>query len=114
MKGTLKPMWWGLFAGGGMVAALLYPVHVLRTALLFPAGVAEAPAHEHLHAVFSHWLFRGYLLVLVSLPLFHAAHRIMAALMDFGLRPWRPGLAVLLYGGAFLGSAFTLWTIVTM
>jgi fumarate reductase subunit D len=91
----LKPLYWGLFAAGGMVAALFYPVLVLVTALLVPAGVADGPGAG---AVTS-WLFRLFLLVAVPLPLFHAAHRVMAALMDFGLRPWRPLLGGLLYGG---------------
>lgn len=108
----MKPLWWGLFAAGGMVAALFYPVHVLLAMLLAPAGAA--PAHADLHALFSHGLFRCYLVVLVSLPLFHGAHRVMAAFMDFGLRPWRRPLARLFYGAALLGSGFAAWTAVTM
>jgi fumarate reductase subunit D len=52
--------------------------------------------------------------VIVALPLFHAAHRVMAALMDFGLRPWRPLVTGILYGGAYLGATLALWAIVTM
>ena len=106
----LKPLYWGLFAAGGMVAAVAFPALVLVTALLVPAGVADGPTP----AVVTSLLFRLFLLVAVPLPLFHAAHRVMAALMDFGLRPWRPLLSGLLYGGAFLGSALALWTVVTM
>jgi len=106
----LKPLFWGLFAAGGMVAALFYPALVLLVVLLVPAGAADGPSQ----AVVTHWLFRLSLLVLVPLPLFHAAHRVMAALMDFGLRPWRPLIAGLLYGGAFFGAALALWTVATM
>lgn len=106
----LKPLYWGLFAAGGMAAALFYPALVLVTALLVPAGTVDGPSQP----VVTHWLFRLFLLVLVALPLFHAAHRVMAALMDFGLRPWRPLVTGLLYGGAFLGASFAFWTVVTM
>jgi fumarate reductase subunit D len=106
----LKPLYWGLFAAGGMVAALFFPALVLVTALLVPAGVVDGPSQ----GLVTHWLFRLALLVLVPLPLFHAAHRMMAAFMDFGLRPWLPLVSGLLYGGAFLGFALALWTVVTM
>lgn len=106
----LKPFWWGLFAAGGMFAALFYPALVLLFALLVPAGAADGPSK----ALVTHWIFRFFLLVAVAFPLFHAAHRIMAALMDFGLRPWRPLVTGLLYGGAFLGASFAFWTVVTM
>jgi fumarate reductase subunit D len=59
----------------------------------------------------THPLFGAYLVVLVSLPLFHAAHRVLAAFMDFGFRGRRSVLAALLYGGALAGSAYTLWTV---
>lgn len=106
----LKPLYWGLFAAGGMVAALFFPALVLVTALLVPAGSVDGPSQ----GAVTHWLFRLALLVVVPLPLFHAAHRMMAALMDFGLRPWRSLVGGLLYGGAFLGAALALWTVVTM
>jgi fumarate reductase subunit D len=106
----LKPLWWGLFAGGGMFAALFYPALVLVLALLVPAGVVDGPSK----GLVTHWIFRLFLIVAVALPLFHAAHRIMAALMDFGLRPWRPLVTGILYGGAYLGATLALWAIVTM
>ena len=115
MKGRYKAMWWSLFAIGGMVAAMLYPAHMLVTLLLGPTGVVEMPTYEDAHALFSHPLFRIYLVVLISLPLFHAAHRVMAAFMDFGLRgPFRNPTAAVLYGAAIVVTAFTILTVVTM
>jgi fumarate reductase subunit D len=93
-----------------MVAALFFPALVLVTVLLVPAGEADGPSR----GLVTHWAFRIVLFGMVALPLFHAAHRMMAAFMDFGLRPWRPLFSGLLYGGAFLGAAFALWTVVTM
>lgn len=113
MKRTLKPMWWSLFAAGGMVSALFYPAQMLITTLLEPGGIDPMPYAEA-KAIFSHGLFKAYLLVFVSFPLFHAAHRMMAAFMDFGLRPYRTPTAIVLYGGAILGTAFTIFTVVTM
>jgi len=115
VKGRYKALWWSLFAIGGMVAAMLYPAHILATQLLAPTGLVELPTWEEAHALFSNPLFRLYLVVLISLPLFHAAHRIMAAVMDFGLRgPYRTPMATILYGAAIAGTAFTILTMVTM
>ncbi|MDH3592352.1 MAG: hypothetical protein OER88_10765 [Planctomycetota bacterium] len=115
MKGRYKAFWWSLFAIGGMVSAMLYPAHMLVTMLLGPAGVVEMPTWEQAHALFSHPLFRIYLVVLIALPLFHAAHRVMAAFMDFGLRgPFRNPTAMILYGAATAVAAFTIFTMVRM
>jgi len=115
MKGRYKALWWSFFAIGGMVAAMLYPAHMLVTLLLGPAGVVEMPTWEEAHALFSNPLFRMYLVVLIGLPLFHAAHRIMAAFMDFGLRgSLRNPTAFVLYGAAIAGTAFTIFTMVMM
>ncbi len=115
MKGRYKALWWSFFAIGGMVAAMLYPAHMLVTQLLGPAGVVEVPSWEDAHALFSNPFFRMYLVVLISLPLFHAANRIMAAFMDFGLRgSLRNPTAAVLYGSAIAGTAFTIFTMITM
>jgi fumarate reductase subunit D len=113
VSGGLRPLFWALFAAGGMVAALFYPVHVLVTGVLAPAGVVEAPPHDRIHGVVTHPLFRLYLAVFFVLPLFHAAHRVKAAFMDFGLRPWARPTALLLYGAALALSAWAVWTVAT-
>ena len=113
MKGKLKPLWWSLFAAGGMVAALFYPAQMLITTLLEPGGIEPMP-YADAKALFSHWMFRAYLVVFIPFPLFHAAHRMMAAFMDFGLRAYRTPTAIILYGGAIFGTALTIFSVVTM
>ncbi|MHC4954645.1 MAG: succinate dehydrogenase/fumarate reductase transmembrane subunit [Planctomycetota bacterium] len=110
----MKAMLWGAFAAGGMVAALFYPAQLFVMFLLWPTDALKAPDYTTVHALFTNWIFRLYLLVFISLPLFHVAHRIMAAFMDFGLRPFRKPVALLLYGGAAIGTALTIVTLVTM
>ena len=41
-------------------------------------------------------------------------HRVMAAFMDFGLRPLRKPIGLILYGGAVVGTALAIVTLVTM
>jgi len=60
-----------------------------------------------------HPLARIYLFVLISLPLFHGAHRFRYTLYDgLKLKHLTTLIAVLCYGSALLGTlfaAYTLW-----
>ena len=108
------PLIWMTFSIGGMIAALLFPVHVLLNGLLFPLGWA-APSYESLHGLVSHPLTRLYLFALIAFPLFHWAHRFRYALYD-GLQLYHltTVIAVICYGAAAVGTvvaAYTLWNI---
>lgn len=115
MPRPLTPFLWILFSAGGTVAALLFPVHVFLNGLAFPLGWLEAPRYESLHRLVAHPVTRLYLFVLISLPLFHWAHRFRYTLYDgLQLKHLSPLIAVLCYGTALLGTllaAYTLWSI---
>jgi fumarate reductase subunit D len=102
-----------LFSVGGTIAAMLYPVHLFLTAVAFPLGWLQAPGD--LHDLVRHPLVRGYLLVLISLPLFHWAHRFRYTLYDgLQLKHLARPIAVLCYGAALAGTfvaAYTIWRI---
>ena len=97
------------------MAALLFPVHLFLNGLAFPLGWLPTPRYESLHSLAAHPLTRLYLLVLVSLPLFHWAHRFRYTLYDgLQLKHLTALIAVLCYGAAVIGSvlaAYTLWSI---
>ena len=109
----ITPFLWLLFSAGGTVAAFLYPAHLLLTGLAFPLGWVEAPGYGALRALASHPVARLYLFVLVSLPLFHWAHRFRYTLYDgLQLKHLATLIAVLCYGAALAGSlaaAHALW-----
>jgi fumarate reductase subunit D len=107
---TSEPFWWLLFAAGGMVAALLVPVHLLVTGLAVPLGWTSID-HARMLALAGQPLIKLYLFVLIALPLYHWAHRFRFILEDLGLHGWRTPLAVLCYGSAVLGTAVTLWVL---
>ncbi len=111
----LTPFLWLLFSAGGTVAALLFPVHLFLTGLAFPLGWLEAPRYESVYGLLSHPLTRLYLFVLISLPLFHWAHRFRYTLYDgLQLKHLTVLIAVLCYGTALAGTvmaAYTLWNI---
>lgn len=98
---TAAPLWWLLFSAGGVVAALLMPIAILVTGIAVPAGWVSA---DSLLALVRHPLGRLVLFGLVSLSLFHWAHRFRYALVDLGVgivgrRAW------LFYGAALVGTA---------
>jgi len=111
----ITPLLWLLFSAGGTVAALLFPVHLFLTGLAVPLGWVEAPRHEFLYRLVTHPVTRLYLLVLISLPLFHWAHRFRYTLYDgLQLKHLTELIAVLCYGAALVGTAlaaYLLWTI---
>ena len=115
MRRSITPCLWLLFSAGGTVAALLFPIHLFLTGLAFPLGWLDPPRYESLYGLLRHPLTRLYLFVLISLPLFHWAHRFRYTLYDgLQLKHLTELIAVLCYGTALAGTAmaaYTLWNI---
>src|SRR5215472_11939537 len=115
MLERITPLLCLLFSAVGMVAALLFAIHVLLIGLVFPLGWLEPPSYEGAHRLLTHPVTRLYLFVLISLPLFHWAHRFRYTLYDgLQLKHLTALIAVLCYGAALLGTAMTaylLWNI---
>src|SRR6266850_79181 len=106
---------WTLFSAGGVVAALLIPVHLFLFGLAFPLGLIDPPSHAKIAALIAHPLTRLYLFVLCSLPLFHWAHRFRYTLYDgLQIKHLNEVIFFLCYGGAIAGTviaAYLLWNI---
>jgi fumarate reductase subunit D len=111
----ITPLLWLLFSAGGTVAALFIPVHFFLTGLAFPLGWLKAPPYEFVHRLLTHPVTRLYLFILISLPLFHWAHRFRYTLYDgLQLKHLTVLIAVLCYGAALAGTAmaaYLLWNI---
>ena len=111
----IEPLLWGLFSAGGVVAAMLIPVHLFLFGLAIPLGWLPGPSYEHLSALLRLPLTRIYQLVLCSLPLFHWAHRFRFTLYDgLQIKHLNEVITVFCYGGALLGSAvaaYLLWIV---
>ena len=80
-----KPIVWGLFAGGGTVAAFLAPVMIAVTALLALA-VPSVLSYENVLAWVQNWFVKLILFGVIGLQLWHAAHRLRITAHDFGIR----------------------------
>lgn len=105
MARSNEPLWWSLFSAGGVVSAVLMPITIILTGIAIPAGWLTA---DHLIELVRHPLVRLYLFLLISLPLFHWAHRFRFTLMDLGLKSLGGLLGVLCYGAAIAGTVLSV------
>ena len=107
MAKSNKPIFWSLFAAGGTLAAFLAPALAL---VFLIATLGHAPSlltYAGLHAFAAGWFGKLFLLGVITLFLWHAAHRLRVTAHDFGLRV-DPVVAIVVYGTAALGTVFTL------
>ncbi|HEY3193778.1 MAG TPA: fumarate reductase subunit FrdD [Candidatus Dormibacteraeota bacterium] len=109
-------IWWFLFAQGGVLAAILVPVHVLVQGILGPLGIVPV-VDRHYDTwirILGNPIVKLYLLVLIALPFFHFAHRLRYLLVDLGVPAAKSTPAqVIFYGGAVLVTLVTIWVLLT-
>jgi fumarate reductase subunit D len=108
--------WWFMFAQGGVIAAILIPVHILIQGILGPLDVVRV-VDRHYDTwtnVLGNPIVKLYLLVLISVPFFHFAHRLRYLLVDLGV-PAAKGVPAqtVFYGGAVAVTLITIWILLT-
>ena len=107
MKRTIEPFWWALFSSGGMISALFMPVLFFIFGIAVPLGLVNAPEYEQLLTITQNPMIRLFIFGLISLSLFHWAHRFRFTLYDgLKLKHLEVLIAVLCYGSAIFGSVF--------
>lgn len=102
-----------MFAQGGVVAAILLPVHIVLNGILGPLGFARVvtPANT---TIMANPIVKLYLLVLIAVPFFHFAHRLRYLLVDMGVPAARTVPAqVVFYGAAILVTLVTIYVLLT-
>ena len=107
MAKSNEPIWWSLFSAGGMVAAMILPVLIIITGILVPFGlVDDDPLNfERIYTALSQsWLIKLIFFIVITLPLFHWAHRFRFTLVDVGLKSVSTLISILCYGGAIAGT----------
>jgi len=108
--------WWFMFAQGGVIAAILIPVHILVQGVLGPLGLVRV-ADRHYDtwvSLLGNPIVKLYLLVLIAFPFFHFAHRLRYLLVDFGVPGAKSVPAqVLFYGAAIAVTGVTIWILLT-
>ena len=116
MARSNEPIWWSLFSAGGMIAAMVFPILIVITGVLVPLElVGDDPLNfERIHSAVSHPFIKLVLFTVISLPLFHWAHRFRFTLVDVGLKSVSTLISILCYGGAIAGTAVAavvLWQV---
>jgi fumarate reductase subunit D len=113
MKRNSDPFWWGLFGAGGAISALFLPALLFLNGLAIPLGWIASPRYSALLTLVKHPFTRLFLFGLISLSLFHWAHRFRYTLYD-GLQVKHLKLvAIICYGSAILVTlvaGYTLWS----
>jgi fumarate reductase subunit D len=105
--------WWFLFAQGGVIAAILLPVHILFQGILGPLGIVNVVRPDDVSLLASP-IVKLYLLVLIAVPFFHFAHRLRYLLVDLGIPAARSVPAqVVFYGGAIAVTLLTIYVLLT-
>jgi fumarate reductase subunit D len=114
-KRSNEPFVWLLFSAGGVVAALLIPIHLFLFGVAFPLGWLNAPSYDTVLALASSPIGRLYLFVLCMLPLFHWAHRFRYTLYDgLQIKHLDELVNTFCYGGAIVGTViagYLIWRI---
>ena len=108
MARSNKPLVWSLFAAGGTVSAFVLPALVLITLM---AGYGHAPAslsYEDMRSFAGGWLGKLLVFGVITLCLWHAAHRLRTALHGLGLRA-DGVVAVVGYGIAAAGTLLSIY-----
>jgi fumarate reductase subunit D len=111
---TSEPFLWTLFSAGGVVAAVLIPVHLVLFGFVFPLGLLQGPSYESMRELVHHPLTRVYLLIFCTLPLMHAAHRFRYTLYDgLQIKHLNELINPFCYGAAVVASIVAIWLLVT-
>ena len=101
-----EPILWSLFSAGGVVAAFFIPITLILTGIAVPAGWIST---EGLRELVAHPFVRLYLFVLISLPMFHGAHRFRYVMAELGLAGLGGVLAVVCYGSAVMATVLAAY-----
>jgi fumarate reductase subunit D len=116
MKKSHEPIFWSLFGAGGVLSALAAPILIFITGIIAPIGLwmlPQALEHARVFAFAQHWLGKLLLLAVISLFLFHAAHRIYHGLHDLGVYAGAGAMAAT-YGGALLATLATAYLLLVI
>jgi fumarate reductase subunit D len=104
MQRSNAPIFWLLFGGGGVLAALFGPVLVFITGIAVPSGFTlpvDLLSFERVHALAQNFIGKGFLFAVISLFAWHAAHRILCSLHDIGIHKGLMAKSAC-YGGAMV------------
>ena len=109
MKRPVEPFFWSMFGGGGALSALFLPALLVITGLAIPLGWIN-PSYEKLRSLADPWYSRLLMVGIVSLSMFHWAHRFRFTLHEgLQLHPYDKPIAFFCYGLAAAVSGASIY-----
>ena len=108
--------WWIMFGTGGVIAAVLLPVHILVQGVIGPLNIVPVVDRHYdtWTGILGNPFVKLYLLALIAFPFFHFAHRLRFLLVDLGVPAARGVPAqVVFYGGAVVVTLATIYVLLT-
>ena len=108
-----KAIVWGLFAAGGTLSSFVFPALILLFLLVATGNTPLGLEFDRINAFAASLLGKACLFIVISLSLWHAAHRLRVVFHDFGVRKDAlVAMAVYLFAGiGTLVAAFYLFLI---
>jgi fumarate reductase subunit D len=101
-----KAVVWGLFAAGGTVTSFVFPALITLFFLIAIGYTPEGLQFAQIHEFAASFLGKACLFIVISLALWHAAHRLRVVFHDFGVRKDKL-VANTVYLVAGIGTAMT-------
>ena len=108
-KRSNAPIFWGLFGGGGMLAALFGPMLVFITGIAVPLGLilpADTMSYPKMLAFAQNFIGKGFIFAVIALFWWHAVHRLYHSLHEFRIHAGS-GANLLCYGVAFVATVIS-------
>jgi fumarate reductase subunit D len=81
-----KAIVWGLFAAGGTLSSFVFPALILLFLLVATGNTPFGLEFGQIHKFAASLLGKACLFIVISLSLWHAAHRLRVVFHDFGVR----------------------------
>jgi fumarate reductase subunit D len=101
-----KAIVWGLFAAGGTVTSFIFPALITLFFLIAVGNAPEGLQFVQIHKFAASLPGKACLFIVISLSLWHAAHRLRVVFHDFGVRKDKV-VANAVYLAAGIGTAMT-------
>ena len=112
-KRSNAPFFWLMFGAGGMLSALFGTALVIITGLATPLGIGlktDFMAYPRMLAFAQNFIGKGFVMVVITLFAWHAAHRIFHSLHDVGIHSGTVA-KLLCYGSAFVMTVIAAYSL---
>lgn len=111
-----SPIFWALFGAGGMLCALVGTGLVLITGIAVPLGLglpSDLLSYPRVLALGQSFVGKAGLFFVISLFAWHAAHRLLCTVHDFGIHK-TVAVKSVAYGAAFVVTAVTASSLIRL